>query len=202
LLSPGQLPDVISKEAVMSSRRARIVVALCLLPTFTTAGGVAAQGPGPGLCYVHLFGPSEVTLNRSECSSIVLGTVEWCALAPGLVNAFIKDLEVSVSATGPGLKLAMDPAEFEEFWSPIFEASSDISYVTCPHRDNLWASIWMRDLGTLPPSSYSIHSELVLRHPVTDALQQCSYLDGTPVGHYVYSDWYWVTDISLTVLDQ
>jgi hypothetical protein len=190
------------KEAVMSTTRARIVIALSLLLTLAAVGGVKAQGSEPGPCYVHLFGPSEVTLGRSECSTIVLGTIEWYALAPGLVNAFIKDPEVSVSAEGPGLDLAMDPTEAATLWSPIIELPPEVTHVTCPQRENLWGSLWMRDLGSMAPGSYSVHAELILQHPVTDAVQQCSSEDGTPLDLYVYRDWHWVNDIALTILDQ
>jgi hypothetical protein len=128
--------------------------------------------------------------------------MEWYALSPGLVNALIKDLQFSISAEGPGLDLAMDPTETATFWSPITELPPEVTHVTCPQRDNLWGSIWMRDLGSLAPGSYSVHAELILQHPVTDALQRCSWEDGTPLDHYVYRDWDLVNDIALTILDQ
>jgi hypothetical protein len=186
----------------MSTKRVQIAIALCLLLAPVTAGSVKAQESEPGPCYFFPFGSETITFNESECTTIVLGTIEWAALSRGLVNEFLRATSLSFSAQGPGLDLAMDEEETAMLWSPISEVPSVEYGITCPHRADIQDTVWMKDLGDLEPGVYHIHAVLTLRHPIHDGLQQCSYLDGTPVGHDKYGPWYWVNDITMTILDQ
>ncbi len=184
----------------MFIKRILIVIVLCLLIAPFTAGTVKAQEPDPGPCYIHLFDPSDLTLHQSDCSTFIFGTIDWTAFSPGLITAWLHDVGVTFSVQGPnGYYLAMDEEETAMLWSPISEVPTLKYGITCPNKENIWDTVWMKDAGYLDVGVYQIHAVLVLNHELHDGLQQCSYLDGTPVGNNHYGPWNWVLERTVTI---
>lgn len=185
----------------MLRKRVLAAIALCLILAPIPRGTVKAEGSLLPPCYVHFFGPESVTLDRSECGSIVFGMIEWAALSPGLVNAFLQGIDFSFWARDPsgGILVEMDQRQTAMLWSPISDVSSAKYGIACPHQETIWDSVWMNDQGSLEPGVYHIHVAFALKHAIHDGLQQCSYLDGTSVGHSKYGPWLFVNDITLTI---
>lgn len=171
----------------MLTKRILFTVVICLLVAPFVAKPGRAQGQE--VCGIPAFYNGEIEFNQSECSHMEIGMF-YFAFSPGLVKEAIKATTFDLTFTGPGgTILDLDPEDAEAYWEPIEAIPAEWFGLICPHHDVIYWGWWRINLGLIDQGTYHLANQMTIEHPLTDALQACTNLDGTPVPRWMDGPW-------------
>lgn len=92
----------------------------------------------------------------------------WWATTPGLVNVYIKGNETTYTLRNAENQIvwSLTAEEAEEYWSETFQADfSDAFDYPMPY---MYATAWEYPLGQLAAGQYTLTTEIVYTHKITD----------------------------------
>ena len=168
----------------MSAKRVLLTTVLCLGLIFGFFQGVSAQ---PGNVCLIFVGASSQTFSNTDCDGGYTAGYGWAALAPGLVNEFIKANSITASFTGDNIvNFALSPKQASNLWRPIESLGDDLIGAHCPNG-LVYRSQFRWNLGQLAPGTYTLYFLDTLSHPINDGTVSCTDDQGHHLPNIVYS---------------
>jgi hypothetical protein len=180
----------------MPAKRVLLTTVLCLGLIFGIFQEVSAQTGK--VCNILAYEDIQ-TFSNSDCDSYTLG-YGWLAVAPGLVEEFVKATSIDAAFWGDNVKFSVKPEDAAKLWSPIDTRASEEFGYYCP-TGLLYHSNFRMNIGKLDPGAYHLYFFDTLSHPLTDGSQSCVDDQGQHFPNTIYSGTFidnYTDDITIT----
>ncbi len=181
----------------MFAKRLLFVLVICLLVAPFAANPAKAE---PLPCYVPIYLPLDLTFGSGECSTFLF-VVGYYAFSPGLVNAAVGANVFTITLSDSEGTIFSAEADGR---SPNWEFTNNLPPAAfgliCPAHDHISLGFLSVDGGPLASGTYYLSTRMVVRHPITDALQVCTNLDGTSVPRWTAGPSDDIIETTITIL--